>query len=206
MAKTKGLFITVDGPNGVGKSSLVEGLANYLHQLGIDVLTTTEPTNSALGSMVRKMESEYQGCVYACLVAADRYFHIETEVIPALQNGRVVLSSRFVASSLVLQRLDNVDLELIWAINSGICMPDINIILTASAAILEQRLAQRSVFSRFERTTSRSLELSYYLEAAEFLSAHGFNVWLLENGETPLENNVLKIGKAIVRQLNLSKE
>lgn len=206
MEKPKGLFLTIDGPNGVGKSSLVEGLTAYLCQLGVDVLTTIEPTNSALGLMVRQMENEYQGRVYACLVAADRYYHIESEVIPALRSGKVVLSSRFVASSLVLQRLDNVDIELIWAINSGICRPDINIILTASTSVLEQRLAQRSVFSRFEKSASCSVELEYYLEAAEFLTDHGFNIWLLENGETPLENNILQIGKAVLKQLNISME
>jgi len=204
MVMPKGLFLTIDGPNGVGKSSLVEGLTTYLSQLGIDVLATTEPTDSALGLMVRDMENEYRGRVYACLVAADRYYHIESEIVPGLEIGRVVISSRFVASSLVLQRLDNVGLDFIWAINSGICQPDISIILTAPAAILEQRLAKRPVFSRFEKTASRSAELEYYLEAAEFLIAHGFNVWLLDNGETPLESNILQIGRSVAKRLGLS--
>jgi len=72
------------------------------------------------------------------------------------------------------------------------------VILTASAEILEQRLPQRSSFGRFERTKSRAEELNYYLEAVEFLSKHGFNILLLDNGTTPLDENVKKLVQKIL--------
>ena len=197
MSKHKGMFVTIEGPNGVGKSSIVSGVASRLRQLAFDVLETSEPTSSYLGQLVRQLEAEYRGRVYACLVAADRYYHLDHEVIPALQEGKVVLSVRYVESSLVLQGLDNVELEFIWALNSQIYKPDLSVILTAPAEILEQRLAQRPSLSYFERTESRATELSYYLDATEFLSKHGFNVLLLDNGNTPLDENINRISEKV---------
>jgi len=197
----KGVFVTFEGPNGVGKSSLLDGIANQLAKFDVDILRTKEPTLSLLGQFVRIAEENYQGRILACLVTADRYFHLEKEVLPALREGKIVLSDRYIESSLVLQRLDGLDIEFIWSLNSQICIPDLSVILTASVEILEQRLSQRSSSGRFERTKSRADELKYYLEAAEFLSKHGFNILLFDNGTTPLEQNVKK---AVQKILTLS--
>ena len=197
MSKYSGIFVTIDGPNGVGKSTIVICVASRLRQLGFDILETGEPTASDLGKFVRQLEADYCGRVYACLVAADRYYHLECEVIPALQESKVVLSNRYVESSLVLQRLDGVELEFIWALNSQIYIPDLSVILTAPVEVLEQRLSQRASLSRFERTKSRAMELSYYLEAVEFLSKRGFKMLLLDNGNTPLEENVSRLTEEV---------
>jgi len=196
--KWKGIFVTFEGPNGVGKSSLLDGVANQLAKFDVDILRTKEPTLSPLGQFVRTAEENYQGRILACLVAADRYFHLENEVLPALREGKIVLSDRYIESSLVLQRLDGLDTEFIWSLNGQICIPGLSVILTASVEILEQRLSQRSSFGRFERTKSRTEELNYYLEAVEFLSKHEFNILLLDNGTTPLEQNVKKVVQKIL--------
>lgn len=188
-----GLFVTVDGPNGVGKTTLVHGVVERLRQLGRDVHETSEPTASELGRLVRQSEAIYSGRTYACFVAADRYFHLDNEIMPALEQGKIVLSSRYVESSLVLQRLDGVPIDFIWELNSQVQVPDLSIVLTASPEILEQRLAQRSTHSRFELTTSRSKELEYYLGATAFLTAKGFNTLTLDNGNTSAEANVQRI-------------
>ena len=194
----KGVFVTFEGPNGVGKSSLLDGVANQLTQIKFDIFCTKEPTLSPLGEFVKSAEENYRGRILACLVAADRYFHLENEVLPALQEDKIVLSDRYIESSLVLQQLDGLDIEFIWNLNSQICIPDLSVILTASVEILEQRLSQRSSLGRFERTKSRTEELNYYLEAAEFLSKHGFNILLLDNGNVPLEQNVKKVVQKIL--------
>lgn len=198
--KWKGMFITFEGPNGVGKSSLLDGIVNQLASpaFSVDILRTKEPTLSPLGQFVRAAEEDYRGRILACLVAADRYFHLENEVLPALQGGKIILSDRYIESSLVLQRLDGLDIEFIWGLNSQILIPDLSVVLTASAGILEQRLIQRSSLSRFERTKSRAEELNYYLEAVEFLSKRGFNILLLDNGTTPLDENVKKLVQKIL--------
>lgn len=196
--KLKGIFVSFEGPNGVGKSSLLVSVANQLIHLNFDILKTKEPTLSPLGQFVRTTEENYQGRILACLVAADRYFHLENEVLPALQSGKIVLSDRYIESSLVLQRLDGLDIEFIWSLNSQTLIPDLSVILTAPVEILKQRLSQRSSFGRFERTKSRAEELNYYLEAAEFLSKRGFNILLLDNGTTPLDENVKKVVQKIL--------
>lgn len=198
ISKKKGIFVTFEGPNGVGKSSLLEGVANQLIQLSANILRTKEPTLTPLGQFVRFAEKNYQGRTLACLIAADRYFHLDNEVLPALQAGKIVLSDRYVESSLVLQRLDGLDIEFIWMLNSHICIPNLSVILTASVEILEHRLSQYSSLGRFERTKSRVDELNYYLEAVEYLSERGFNILLLDNGTTSLEQNVKKIVQKIL--------
>ena len=201
----EGFFVSFEGPNGVGKSSLLDGVANQLVRLNFDILKTKEPTLSPLGQFVRAAEENYQGRILAYLVAADRYFHLENEVLPALQEGKIVLSDRYVESSLVLQRLDGLNIEFIWSLNSQICVPDLSVILTAPVEILEQRLFQRSWFSRFERTKSRREELDYYIEAADFLSRYGFNIFLLDNGATPIDRNIAKVVRKILT-LNSRRE
>lgn len=194
--KQKGLFVTVDGPNGVGKSTIVHHVATELARLGFNTIETQEPTKSDLGLLARRLESKYHGHTYACLIAADRYYHLVKEVNPALSDNRIVISARYVESSLVLQRFDNVDLEFIWGINSKINVPDLSVILTAPPEILEQRLAQRDSLSRFESSMNRQKELDYYLEAAEFLAERGFNILTLDNS-TDLSENVISIVKSI---------
>lgn len=193
----KGFFITVEGPNGVGKSTIVNGLADRLRRMGFDVVGTKEPTASDLGNFVRQIESELSGVAYACLVAADRYRHLELEVVPALRLGKVVLSDRYVESSLVLQRFDGVDLDFIWALNSRIRVPDLSVILVASPETLAARLTGRPCRGRFERSMSRAMELEYYQDAACYLSARGFNVMVLDNGVNPPEKNIETITERV---------
>lgn len=199
MTKQKGLFVTFEGPNGVGKSSLLRSVAIQLHQSNFAVLVTKEPTLSPLGDFIRQAEEQYDGRILACLVAADRYYHLNREVLPALKEGKIVLSDRYVESSLVLQRLDGVELDFIWSLNGQIYIPSLSVILTASAEILEKRMRQRgNQLSRFERTKDRATELAYYLEAADFLSRQGFDVFSLENGITPLKENIRNITQQIL--------
>ena len=83
----KGVFVTFDGPNGVGKSSLIGRVTNLLNEAGIDAIRTAEPTNSSLGKFIRANEENYQGKPLAYLVSADRYYHLEKEILPALKAG-----------------------------------------------------------------------------------------------------------------------
>ena len=141
MVAQKSLFVTFEGPNGAGKTTIIKEVAQKLGTLGCSVLRTKEPTSSSLGDFLRNAEELYGKEILACIAAADRYFHIEKEITPALAAGRIVLSDRYVESSLVLQRLDGCSLEFIWSINSQVLVPDLSIILVADPTILGQRLA-----------------------------------------------------------------
>ncbi len=103
MSRQDGLFVVFDGPNGVGKTTLVNEVATQLRQQGYNVLATKEPTRSPLGQFVRNAEEKCRGKTLAYLVAADRQFHLEQEILPALDRGMIVLSDRYIPSSLVLQ-------------------------------------------------------------------------------------------------------
>jgi dTMP kinase len=187
--KRNGIFVTFDGPNGVGKSSLVSKVADLLIALGVDTLRTAEPTNSSLGQFIRANEENYRGRILGYLVAADRYLHLESEILPALENRKVVLSDRYIESSLVLQRLDGLDFEFIWELNRSAYIPELSVVLTASVKVLEQRLSKRASLTRLERQNSSYDELNYYSEAAKYLSNRGFNIMSIDNGNMSIENN-----------------
>lgn len=207
MIAQKSLFVTFEGPNGVGKTTVVKDVAQKLGVLRCSVLRTKEPTGSSLGDFLRNAEELYGRETLACIAAADRYFHIEKEIAPALAAGRIVLSDRYVESSLVLQRLDGCSLEFIWSINSQVLIPNLSVVFIADPAILGQRLAtERTKLSRFERDETREQEMRFYREAAEFIAQKGFNVLLLENDKQPVSDISERIVVEIQKLLKTKKE
>ena len=185
----KGIFVTIDGPHGVGKSTLVHNVAQKLKEAGVIVHVTKEPTASLLGKFAREGEDLFEGKSLACLMAADRYFHVDNEILPALSEGKIVLCDRYVESSLSLQRLDKVEIDFIWEINKYIHIPDLTIILIASPEILAKRLSSRNMLHRFERDKARDKELLYYQEASSFLISKGFNVITINNESSTINTN-----------------
>ena len=116
-----GLFVAFDGPNGAGKSTLIEQVQQKLAADGLDVYATKEPSESFLGSFTRQIAESLDGESLACLVAADRYYHLKHTIIPALRKGTIVMTDRYILSSLILQCMDNVDANFILSINKIDC-------------------------------------------------------------------------------------
>lgn len=108
-----GLFIAFDGPNGVGKSTLIEYVQAALSESGMNVWVTKEPTDTQLGKFTRQIAETLGGEGLTCLVSADRYQHLINEIIPKLEEKRIVLTDRYILSSLILQRMDNVDVNFV---------------------------------------------------------------------------------------------
>lgn len=192
------MFITIEGPNGVGKTTIIAVLARRLIAADFNTFLTKEPTISSLGQFLKTGEEVYRGKCLACIAAADRYYHIENEILPALQSGKLVISDRYVESSLVLQQLDGCQLDFIWQLNSQIVIPNLSVVVMAKLKTIKQRLSERGGnLSRFERDASREKELLFYREAAEFLSQRGFNVFVVENEQNSVDDVVDSIINAI---------
>jgi dTMP kinase len=176
-----GLFVSVDGPGGVGKSTVTAAVGELLRAEGAAVCQTREPSGSPLGQLARHGTEEHRGMSMACLIAADRYAHLEQEIRPALARGATVVCDRYVASSLVLQVLDGVGRDVVWELNRHADMPDLAVIVNARADVIEKRLTSRGAHSRYEREPGSSeRECAAFRETARFLMAAGLRVLQLD--------------------------
>ena len=104
----KGHFISLEGGEGVGKSTQAQALAEALRGRGIEVLVTREPGGSAGAEAIRELllggsEDRWNSRAEVLLFAAARADHVEKTIRPALEAGKWVLSDRFADSSLAYQ-------------------------------------------------------------------------------------------------------
>ncbi|BBH23372.1 thymidylate kinase [Paenibacillus baekrokdamisoli] len=104
----KGRFITIEGGEGAGKTTLIEELARLLIEQGYRVLTTREPGGIPIAEQIRsvildKLNTKMDARTEALLYAAARRQHLIEKVIPALDEGMFVICDRFVDSSLAYQ-------------------------------------------------------------------------------------------------------
>ena len=157
---TAGFFVAVDGPNGAGKSTLISAVKQKMESKGIAVHVTKEPTDTELGNFTRQFAEKQSGKSLACLVAADRYEHIANDIIPALHKGSLVISDRYILSSLILQEIDGVSADFILKLHDTILQPDLQIAVFADSETLQQRLQERPVLTRFEKENQSNIELS----------------------------------------------
>lgn len=157
-AARRGLFVTFEGGDGVGKTTQIALLAERLGSRGLEVVTTREPGGTELGAEIRRLllhGGEVSPRAEALLYAADRAHHVATKVRPALARGAVVLADRYLDSSVAYQGAARSlgpgevrDLSL-WA-TEGL-LPDVTILLDAAPGLAERRTARRGDKDRLER-------------------------------------------------------
>ena len=155
-----GYFVAVDGPNGSGKTTVINAIAEKLGLMGYKVKVTREPTNSILGE-------------FACMVTADRYEHIKNEIEPMLYDGNIVITDRYILSSLILQRMDGVNADYIMDLNALIIRPDLQVTIMADVGTLQKRLSDRAELTRFEKNNRSDEELYYMEKGIEILKKNG---------------------------------
>jgi dTMP kinase len=184
--RAAGSLITVDGPGGVGKSTIARLVVDTFAAAELPVHATSQPSRAPLGELARHGTETYRGMALACLCAADRHHQLATEILPALRAGTVVVCDRYVASSLVLQGLDDLCTEVVWQLNRGVYRPDLSIILTGDPQVIDARLRARGGHSRFERATDNSIqEARRYVDAVVELQAKGWPVAVLDATTDP---------------------
>ncbi len=171
------MFITFEGIDGVGKSTQLDLLQQWLEGRGREVVRTLEPGGTELGKEIRHLLLHRKGDVApraeALLYAADRAHHVATKIRPALAEGKVVLGDRYFDSSVAYQGaareldIDEVRNISLWAVDNLI--PDLTVLLDldAEAAIArrnntgtEPDRLEREKVDFFERARNQYLELA----------------------------------------------
>ncbi|MDY0255930.1 dTMP kinase [Gudongella oleilytica] len=103
-----GLFITLEGPDGSGKSTMIGLIGQYLKEQGIEHVITREPGGTAIGEKIRGIIIDRENInmgpeTEALLFAASRAQHVHEKILPAVEEGKVVVCDRFLLSSLAYQ-------------------------------------------------------------------------------------------------------
>jgi dTMP kinase len=204
--QSRGLFVSVDGPSGAGKSTIVEHLAQLLVAHGEEVHVTAEPSSGPIGHLCRELTETVTGHALACLYAADRYHHVESEIRPHTESGRTVLSDRYVPSGLVMQRFDGIDLPFLWQLNEQADRPDLAVILEADPEVIATRLHERGAHNRFQLTPDSSkAEVGFYREATERLIRAGYSVLSLDVNCRPPEQSAALICERLMTLLAIRR-
>lgn len=141
------MFITFEGIDGVGKSTQIRLAEHYLKSLGKDVVCTLEPGGTELGQEIRNLLLHRKGDVAprseALLYAADRAHHVATKIRPALDAGSVVISDRYLDSSVAYQgagrklSAEEVRNISIWAVDG--LLPELTVLLDLDPALAAER-------------------------------------------------------------------
>ena len=153
--KGKGFFICVEGLDGCGKTTQTKLLVRKLRKMGWDAVYTAEPSRGKIGKFIQKYclhgEKRTFPIVEALLFAADRFEHVEREVIPALNEGKIVVSDRYVYSSLAYQGAAGLDLKWIELINEHAIRPDLAIFVDVEPeAVIKRLKPKKSVMENLE--------------------------------------------------------
>ncbi|SHK74832.1 thymidylate kinase [Clostridium cavendishii DSM 21758] len=145
----KGLFIVFEGPEGSGKTTVAGEIEKFLNELGVDFITTREPGGIAISEQIREVilntnNTKMDGRTEALLYAAARRQHLVEKVIPALEEGKIVLCDRFVFSSLAYQGFARgLGMDEVMCINEFAIdgyMPDINILFDLAPEVGLERI------------------------------------------------------------------
>lgn len=171
----KGLFITLEGADGCGKTTQLNLLKEYLTSKGYEIVVTREPGGKGLGEKLREILLNYDGEVSdrceAFLYLADRAQNIDTIIKPAINSGKIVLCDRHTDSSVAYQgygreqNIDNINMLNELAVNG--VHPDLTIVFD-----IDTETSMERVGAEKDRLESAGIEFhkrvrNGYLEIAK---------------------------------------
>ena len=176
---TRGRFISLEGGEGVGKSTQLKALAEALRRRGIDVVVTREPGGSEGAERIRELlltgsEDRWGARAEALLFAAARADHVQKTIRPALEAGQWVLADRFIDSSLAYQGgAGELGIEAVRSINAfgiGDCFPDRTLVLALAEGGARARARDNEESDRIGGRPEgyhQKVDLAFRLIAAE---------------------------------------
>ncbi len=170
----KGLFITLEGLDGAGKTTQLHKAAELLRQQGYEVVESREPGGTELAEKVRTLVLDaalpLNNTTQTLLYLAARSEHVDKLLRPALEAGKIVLCDRFSDSTLAYQGLaagktidELTDLRQLNAFATEGLAPDLTLVLDGDPKLLLKRRDARGVTDRYEE---QGLELQYKLRSA----------------------------------------
>ena len=174
----KGLFITLEGIEGAGKSTVVDFIEDFLTKEGHDVIKTREPGGTVIGEQIREilLKNENHTLTHDAellLVFSARAQHIQEVILPALSSGKIILCDRFTDASYAYQGggrgIDASRINLLEKWVQGDLRPNLTLLFDLDVSIGMQRTKKRSDADRFEREEINFFEKirNTYLERAK---------------------------------------
>jgi dTMP kinase len=177
-----GVFVVVEGIDGSGSTTHTKLLGKALRQRGLGVVETCEPSAGPIGALIRQVLQRrlfvadatgpraFAWSTMALLFAADRMDHLDSTIVPALREGKIVLSDRYDLSSLAYQSLTapNGDKVVPWIreLNAAALRPDLTIVIDVPVEIAEERRRSRGgVEEMFESRDLQTRLCGAYREA-----------------------------------------
>ena len=157
--RPRGLFISLEGSDGCGKSTQLRRLREYLDARGYEVLLTREPGGCPIGERIREiiLSLESRGMSAECealLYAASRVEHVREVILPALNSGKIVISDRFFDSSIAYQawgrELGEAFIRQINEPATKLAFPDLTLLLELDRSAARARMAQGAPLDRLE--------------------------------------------------------
>jgi dTMP kinase len=195
----KGVFICVEGLDGCGKTTQTKLLVKNLRKIGYDAVYTAEPTNGKIGRFIKRYclhgERRVPAVVEALLFAADRFEHVANEVVPALNEGKIVASDRYVYSSYAYQGAAGLDLKWIEKVNAHAVRPNLAIFVDVEPEIVVKRLKpKKSVMEDLE--TQRKVREVYlsFVDKRELIRIDG------NKPISDVANDILKAVRDILKK------
>jgi len=193
--KKKGLFIVFEGLDGSGQTTQMALLEKYLRLKRKKVHITAEPSNSLIGGLIRALLTKHwklNNAGMQLLYCADRAHHLESEVLPAIKEGNVVISSRYFFSTIAFGSLDN-KIEWLEHLNQNFPQPDITFFVKVSPKECMKRL-NKSRFRKefFEQEKKMEKVLKTYIRISKDKK---YKKFYTINGEQTVE----KVSQDIIR-------
>jgi dTMP kinase len=197
----KGLFIVIEGLDGSGKSTQATLLFEWLKKHGYNPLLTHEPTYEKIGSLLREFYLKKVDLpkVDALLFAADREEHVKTVILPALEQGKTVISDRYYYSSVAYQTAQGLELRWLLELNKFFPRPDLTIIIDTMPEECIKRVEKAKPEKvKFENVEFLRKVRKNYLEFPEILKEK----IVIINGDREVEKvfeDVLKEVKKVIK-------
>lgn len=170
------MFVAFEGIDGAGLTTHARLTEKYLESRGFRVVLTKEPTDGLIGGLIRaclRGEWRTDPMTLQLLFAADRSHHVNSVILPALKAGRVVVTDRYLFSSLAYGSL-NLDYEWLKLINSKFPLPDVTFVLDIEPRIALARIkADRFAVELFEEEEKlERVRTAFMRVAEEFENVH----------------------------------
>ena len=168
--KFNSLFIVLDGGDGAGTTTHSHLLKGFLENKGFKVHLTQEPSRNKIGILLRAFlrNKDIPATTDALLFAADRDLHYHNEIKTKLDEGYIVISDRFIESSIVYQSVQSSKISIDWIkqINKFVGKPDLTIILDIDPKIALARKTDKGL-EKFEDVGFLNKVRNLYLNRAE---------------------------------------